>query len=491
MKKTEKWLFIPALILLAALSLGLLIFALVRFFVLKSAGEAVLGVLWEVLPALIVLLVCVAVLLYLYLRLKKSAEKLGASVGEATQRIINGESPVSVTAVGSLGTLADGLFREEEKTAAAFTKARSEADAKATEREQLAAALKICRMQTPEAVEFDGLRYGVCGRTHYSSEVGANFAEAFPLDGRRVFVAVGDVWGSGLGAALFSARVKMLLRENILSGRDTAETLSVVNSTLCRENAEAYIVTLFCGIFHCDSGALRCANAGHYPPLLTGDAAGYLPVQPGTPLGIFADAQYAEEVFALLPEQGLFLYTDAAVNSSDGKERFGYDRLAAVLKALCGSALGADAVTEGMAAALAEFCGEMPDFSELMLVFPGGTQRLFRAKLPEAEGMRGFLSEWLGSDPRKSNILSVCTEIFKGIVENAGARAVRVGCERGDGFIAVRFTEDGEPFNPLQAEQGSEHGLGADLHRLGGEIFYRTKQDLCVLTVRFPSGGAA
>lgn len=490
MKKTEKFLFIPVLILLLTLSCALLVFGLIRFFILKNAGEETLTVLWEIVPALIVLLFCAAATVYLHVRLKRSAARLGASVGKLTERVASGGEGASVPSVGSLAGLADGLSREEEKLKAAFAEAGALADRRATEREQAAAALRICRLQTPEEIGSDGLRYGVCGRTHYSPAVGANFAETFPLDGRRIFLAIGDVWGSGLGAALFSSRVKTLLRENILMGRNTAETLSAMNRALCAENGEGYTATLFCAVFHCDSGALRCANAGHYPPILTGDTAGYLPVQAGAPLGIFADAQYTEEVFSILPEQGIFLYTDGAVNGSDGTERFGYERLAAVLKALSGSALGADAVTEGMVAALTEFCGETPDVSELMLVFPGGTQRLFRAKLPEAEGMRGFLSEWLGSDPRKSNILSVCTQIFQGIVEHAGARAIRIGCERGDGHIAVRFTDDGEPFNPLKADENAEHGLGADLRKLGGEIFYRTKQDLSVLTVRFPAGGA-
>lgn len=488
MKKTEKWLFLPALLVLGVLLLGVGIFALVRALVLPE-GEK-LQVLWEILPALIVLTACAAAILFLRIRTDREVRKFNAPLSEIAQRVAKKEHTAAVSLRGCFGTLGDTLAESEKALGKVVRDAASEADALAKEREMRAAALKICRAATPETVSFGGLRYGVCAQNVYSERVGANFTETFLTDKRKIFLAVGDVWGNGLDAALFSSRLKSALREEIARGSTPAEALSAVNRTLCGGNEAGFAATVFCAVFNCDSGELRYSNAGHYPPLLAGETIGFLRIRAGAPLGVYSDAQFSDETFALTPGQGLFLYTDGAVNAKGEGERFGYDRLLAVVKALFGSALDADGVTEGIVAALREFSGEETDVSAVTLFFPGGAQQILRPVLSETDTLNAFLSEWLGDDPRKNAILPICDEIFAGIVNHAGAKAVRIGCEREDSRLTVRFTDDGEPFNPLQNEEGdlyAEGGAGMRVRRMGGEIFYRTKQELNVLTVRFPA----
>lgn len=487
MKRNEKRLFLPALLVWCALVLAVGCFAVVRYFVLRGTGET-LRLLWEVLPAAVALLLFGVAMLVLYIGLRRSEREFNGCLSGLSGRVKEGTR--GSAAAGCLAELGETLSAQEGELLGVLAEARTAAASAATERERLSNALRLCREETPETISFGGPRYGIGARTEYSAAVGASFAEAFVMDRRRVFFAVGDVWGSGFDAALFSVRVKGALREQICAGKTVAEALAAVNAGLCARNPGNYAATLFGAVFHFDSGELRYANAGHFPPILTGDTVGFLRVRAGAPLGVYEDAQFAEETFALAPGQGLFLYTDGLVNGRSGEESFGFDRLLAVLKALCGNALDADTVTNGAVLALREFCGGECDVSALMLNFPGGSQRMLRPDLSEANTLEIFLSEWLGEDPRKGSILPACREIFTAIVHHAGARAIRVGCEREEKHLVIRFTDDGEPFNPLQAEEGvdlyADGGVGAAIRRLGGEFFYRTKQDLNVLTVRFP-----
>ena len=88
-----------------------------------------------------------------------------------------------------------------------------------------------------------------------------------------------------------------------------------------------------------------------------------------------------------------------------------------------------------------------------------------------------------------------CEEIFTNIVNHSGASSIHLNCQvEGNSFV-VRFTDDGEPFNPLQVrpEGGyyssnyAEGGMGmAIIRQIAGEIFYRTQENRNVLTIRFP-----
>lgn len=499
MKNKRNSLFLPLTLSFVILAGIAVIFGIVRYFILVTAWrfewEALITVLWETLPALAAILILgLFSLIFLSVRVKKPLKKLRTSSEQLAERLQTHKEKPATFGAGCVGELSKTLVAEEDELASLIARVTEQTDGHATKREQCQAALRICETVAPGKLSFGSLTYGVQASIVHVPEVGADFCDGFALDKRRVFLAVGDVWERGLPAALYSARLLKELREKIVEGKTPAEALSALNaSTLARGDGIA--ATLFCGVFDSISGELRYANAGHLPPVIAGERSGFLRMRAGTPLGLYADAQFTDEAYPLRPGQGLVLYTDGIVNAYNGKEYFGYDRLLAEVGKHYAVGLTADVVAEGIGSAVSEFGGEREDDAAVLsLFFPAGVQRLLSPQLTELNKMRELLDHWLQDDPRRKNIELACEEIFTNIVNHAKAKSIQISCEREESSLSIRFTDDGDPFNPLQVERGekdfyayAEGGMGMTIiRRIAGEIFYRTKQNMNVLTIRFP-----
>jgi CHASE2 domain-containing sensor protein/serine phosphatase RsbU (regulator of sigma subunit) len=96
--------------------------------------------------------------------------------------------------------------------------------------------------------------------------VGGDFYDCFLLDERRLFVAVADVSGKGLPAALFMAAVKSQLKSEALRGGPVGEVLARTQAAIARENPEHLFVTVFAAVLDLLTGVLEHANAGHEAP---------------------------------------------------------------------------------------------------------------------------------------------------------------------------------------------------------------------------------
>ena len=498
-QKKRKPLFLPSVLSFLVLLIAAAVFGVVRYFLLTGDGatsrEALFRVLWETVPALAVLLAFgLVMLILLAASVVRPLKKMRTSASRIAERVEHHEPAVAVAGAGCVGALSQTLEEEEKELSALLARVAQQTDEQVTEREKRRAALAVCAAAVPERIDLAALTYGVHTCTLHSSSVGADLCDGFALDDRRMCVAIGDVWERGLPAALFSAWLLRGLREQMHKGRSPAAALSALNK-LAYERGDGMAATLFCAVLDSVSGELRYANAGHLPPVVAGETSGFLRMRAGTPLGLYADAEFTDETFALRPGQGLIAYTDGVVNALNGREYFGYDRLLSAVGEHFGNALKTDGVAEDIALAAKDFGAlKEDDCAVLALFFPAGAHRLLAPELSELEKMRELLEHWLHEDPRKKNIELACEEIFTNIVNHAGAKTIRIGCEREENSLIIRFTDDGEPFNPLQAENGekdfysyAEGGMGMTIiRRIAGEIFYRTQQNQNVLTVRFP-----
>ncbi len=120
-----------------------------------------------------------------------------------------------------------------------------------------------------------GLPVAVHASMRPAREVGGDFYDCFEADSRTLCVAVGDVAGKGMPAALFMARARSLLRTVTLMldrhlGHTPApdEVAVVMNEELCKNNPLCNFVTLFIGLLDTVSGTLRYVNAGHVRPYM-------------------------------------------------------------------------------------------------------------------------------------------------------------------------------------------------------------------------------
>lgn len=178
---------------------------------------------------------------------------------------------------------------------------------------------------------YPGWELGVSWQT--ARDVGGDFYDFIPLpegpDGPRLGIAIADVAGKGVPAALFMAMCRTLLRSVAISRIDPGRTLERLNAILHTDTETDLFISLFYALWEPKAGKLSFANAGHNPPLL------FTPEQPaqiigehGMVLNVDQNASYETHELDCSPNQMLLLYTDGVTEAtnSDG-ELFDLHRL--------------------------------------------------------------------------------------------------------------------------------------------------------------------
>jgi serine phosphatase RsbU (regulator of sigma subunit) len=100
------------------------------------------------------------------------------------------------------------------------------------------------------------------------TQVGGDFFDFIPLGEGLLGLAVGDVSGHGVPAALFMAMTFSLLRAEASQGRSPWEALQAVNRHLLDLNDEGMFVTVLYGVLNAATGEFHYARAGHDLPLV-------------------------------------------------------------------------------------------------------------------------------------------------------------------------------------------------------------------------------
>ena len=177
----------------------------------------------------------------------------------------------------------------------------------------------------PERNEF-----GLFARMSPAKEIGGDFYDFFFVDDDHLYLAMADVSGKGMPAALFMALCKVILAEQAKTGKSPVRILKDANIEICAHNRGQMFVTVWLGILEISTGILCFADAGHENPLLRRDGRWELLSKElsGIPLGVFTSSPDGSELF---PEQMLTLhhgdvlvqYTDGVTEATHENQRFG------------------------------------------------------------------------------------------------------------------------------------------------------------------------
>ena len=174
------------------------------------------------------------------------------------------------------------------------------------------------------------------GLTLPALAVGGDYYDFIRLSPRRLAVALADVSGKGVPAALMTACLQAGLRSHYeLGARDLAARLESLNGLFHGCTASGHFVTLFLGEYDDRARRLRYANCGHVPPLVLRDDGSleWLAPTAGV-LGISAGWSCATAEVALEVGDTLVAYTDGVTEAMDAAGTlFGEQRLAALLRA--------------------------------------------------------------------------------------------------------------------------------------------------------------
>ncbi len=166
------------------------------------------------------------------------------------------------------------------------------------------------------------------GSTTPSHEIGGDFYDYVPIDGQRLGVAIADVSGKGIPAALLMAGVQSSFRMEAERGGSPAQVLAVLNHRIHTLGESDRFVCFFYGLLDLESRQITYANGGLDPPILI-RASGRVErlVRGGPVLGVVGDARFDEGKVTLAPGDTLVLYTDGVVEPADIASGFGEDDL--------------------------------------------------------------------------------------------------------------------------------------------------------------------
>jgi hypothetical protein len=186
-----------------------------------------------------------------------------------------------------------------------------------------------------------------------AGEVGGDFFQIIPLKSGGVLVAIGDVSGKGMPAALLVSLLVGVLQTLADITTSPSKILSELNCRLLSRSAGGFTT---CLILRADpDGTLVIANAGHLAPYVDGKE---LSLENSLPLGVFADTEYFESTFQFDPGWHITLVTDGVIEARDKHGTlFGFERTADL------STRSAEAIAE-----TAQAFGQEDDITVLSMV---------------------------------------------------------------------------------------------------------------------------
>jgi phosphoserine phosphatase RsbU/P len=213
----------------------------------------------------------------------------------------------------------------------------------------------------------------VAARFAPARELGGDLYDFLAPEPNGLVVAVGDVSGKGVPAALYSAFAGELVRSRTFRRRYAPErfspagVLASMNTILHERQLEEYYCTLCYAVFDFKRRTVLMANSGlPYPIRCSGNVVSQVEM-PGVPLGSFAGSSYDELSFDLAPSDVYVFFSDGVSEANDALGReFGYTRLLEVADQARHRT--AREIVDAIFAAVQDFRGDTPPNDDMTAV---------------------------------------------------------------------------------------------------------------------------
>ncbi len=199
--------------------------------------------------------------------------------------------------------------------------------------------------------------------------VGGDLYEVIRLGDDRLAIAIGDVTGKGIPAALYMALVSSLLRAEAKQDVTPDTVLRRVNQHLCERDMESMFVTLLYCELNLQTRRLHIVRAGHERPLLWAGQSAIPLVEVGrsVPLGLVNDPLLDVQEVTLPAGATLVMYTDGVTDAMNQSEtHFGKQRLVNVVKK--NLHLPAQTLCDAMVNAVLAHQGITPQFDDVTVL---------------------------------------------------------------------------------------------------------------------------
>jgi serine phosphatase RsbU (regulator of sigma subunit) len=311
------------------------------------------------------------------LAISAAALLAGAALAAAMARLVSGPVLSLIDAMrqvgaGDLEVRADlGGSKELRELSAALNHMIADLRDRLRLRHSLDVAMEVQQRllpRRPPAVP--GL--DVAGHSTYCDETGGDYYDFLVLEEQPggLLVALGDVMGHGVAAALVMAGARAVLRDRAATAGSLAALLVRLNRLLAADLEGTRFMTMHLSFVDPRASTFRWVSAGHDPAILYDPAADrFVEMDAGSlPLGIEEGAAYEESAYSpLRPGQVLFVGTDGVWESPNAaNEQFGKGRVREAIRAA--SSGTAAAIAEAVRARLCEFRGECRQVDDVTFV---------------------------------------------------------------------------------------------------------------------------
>jgi sigma-B regulation protein RsbU (phosphoserine phosphatase) len=237
-----------------------------------------------------------------------------------------------------------------------------------------------------DAADLDGLElHGIC---RPARTVSGDYYDFLPVGSSAVGLAVGDISGKGISAALMMATVHAFVRAHTMTERvpvmaasagssSAAEgeccpapgtVLAMLNQQLYRNTPAQKYATMVLGFYDQQSRQFNYSNAGHLPPIvICADGTTQRLEVGGTVVGLFGDMAYPEGRITLNPGDILVAYSDGITEPENDFGDFGEDRLVQIV--MENRSLALPRISEAILNAVTDWIGgeEQPDDMTIVL----------------------------------------------------------------------------------------------------------------------------
>ena len=353
--------------------------------------------LGDMTNAILILLVIIAVVFALIeivafvigVRLTRTMTSSVAKLYDATQHVNKGDFAHRIV-VSSHDQLAS-LESSFNSMTASIEKLVGEQKEKQRIESELHIAKEVQDLLFPRDVaDLDGLElHGIC---RPARTVSGDYYDFLPVGPSAVGLAVGDISGKGISAALMMATVHAFVRAHtlveplpalaaslgavatILPGENTAccpspgTVLAQLNQQLFRNTPAQKYATMFLGFYDQQNRRLNYSNAGHLPPIvICANGTTHNLAIGGTVVGLFGDMVYPEGTVTLNPGDIVVAYSDGITEPENDFGDFGEERLAQIVQE--NSHLPLPRISEAILSAVTDWIGgeEQPDDMTIVL----------------------------------------------------------------------------------------------------------------------------
>jgi len=166
-------------------------------------------------------------------------------------------------------------------------------------------------------------------------DVGGDFYDFYKIDDHSIAIAICDVMGKGVPAAILMSMFRGAARayaECECGYRGVSKIVNKLNQMACRECRDGEFITLFYAIIDVDQKRITYCNCGHEPTMLIRDGTITDLNQGGLVLGVSCDTEYSVDTLNLEQGDCLLFYTDGLIDAANFNGEFwGRELLVSIL----------------------------------------------------------------------------------------------------------------------------------------------------------------